>query len=137
METNLTEQPPNELTEPPIGEWIKAHDDYDRGRVMQLDFAAPDDQVRIPVSMTLSWLGAWRTLPLTKTQRRAIRTATIQISRGQVHPCLNQQRAPQKPHGAQQVSPTPDVLVTWRPHWSALGVPVLLTCTLRGHAPRV
>lgn len=111
---------------PAQGPWEDANAEFDRGRVLRFSFTANTGE-EVPVAVTLGWLKAWRRLPLTLTQRQAVRTACIQIARDKIHPCLGRRRVGQEPIGSWMASPCPGVTVTWRPHWGDSDVPVMLT----------
>lgn len=106
--------------------WETANAEYETGRVVRLSFKAPTGE-QVPFAVTLGWLGAWSHTPLTQAQRSAIHTACIQIAKDRVHPCLGRRRVESEPVGSWMASPCPGVTVTWRPHWSADGLPVMLT----------
>lgn len=113
--------------------WELANREFEQGHVMRLGFRrylASSDTVAeedVPVAVTLGWVRAWQSLPLTDSQRHAVRNACIQIARDRIHPCLARRHVTQDPVGSWMASPSPGVTVTWRPHWSDADLPVMLT----------
>lgn len=113
-------------TEPGEQPWADANAEFEAGRVLRFAFTSPSGE-EVPVAVTLGWLKSWRSLPLTLTQRSAVRTACIQIAKDTIHPCLGSRRMGQEPIGSWMASPYPGITVTWRPHWGDADVPVMLT----------
>lgn len=107
--------------------WELGTREYATGLVVRFEFNVNGRVV--PVAVTTSWLRAWRKLPLSLTQRIAVRTACVQVTHDRVHPCLGKRQLPLEPVGAWMASPCPGVTITWRLHWSEPGVPVMLTLT--------
>ena len=109
--------PPDEL-------WDAAAADYAAGRVIKLEIR--NTHAAAEVLVTLTWLTQWRTLALSVSQRRAIRTAASQIHRDAVHPCLGKRQIPGR-DGCYMAAPYPGVTLTWQALWNDPSVPVLLT----------
>lgn len=105
--------------------WVAAQTEFDAGKVLRFSVEAGDEPVLLRV--TVSWLQAYRTMPLSLMQRSAIRTACIQIARDRIHPCLGKRQVPAEPLGGWMASPCPGITLTWRPHWGDADLPVMMT----------